>query len=115
MTGLITMSIRVLQRPIFLKTTQGKPGTLFITPIFSILPGVSKKMNDSEIRRFSAHKSLLCLSILNGSFILDAKVCLGTTGNICVSLQCTLGMSLYNFPGNERRQEFFMTQALESD
>ena len=29
--------------------------------------------------------------------------------------QCTLGMSLYNFPGNERRQVLFMTQALESD
>ena len=28
---------------------------------------------------------------------------------------CTLGKSLYNFPGNERRQELFMTQALESD
>ena len=54
------------------------------------IQGVSKKMPDSEIRRFRAHKSLLCLPILNGSFILDAKVCLGTTGNICVSLQCTL-------------------------
>ena len=30
-------------------------------------------------------------------------------------LQCTLGKSLYNFAGNERRQELFMTQALESD
>ena len=29
--------------------------------------------------------------------------------------QCTLGKSLYNFAGNERRQELFMTQALESD
>ena len=55
-----------------------------------LLEGVSKKVNDSEIRRFRAHKSLLCLSILNGVFILDAKVCLGTVGNICVSLQCTL-------------------------
>ena len=26
-----------------------------------------------------------------------------------------VGMSLYNFPGNERRQVLFMTQALESD
>ena len=30
-------------------------------------------------------------------------------------LHCTLGKSLYNFAGNERRQELFMTQALESD
>ena len=30
-------------------------------------------------------------------------------------LHCTLGMSLYNFPGNERRQVLFMKQALESD
>ena len=28
---------------------------------------------------------------------------------------CTLGKALYNFAGNERRQELFMTQALESD
>ena len=37
---------RVLQRPIFLKTTQGKRGTLFITPIFSILaPKICQKLN----------------------------------------------------------------------
>ena len=54
------------------------------------IQGVSKKMPDSEIRGFRAHKSLLCLFILYGSFVLDTKVCLGTTGNVCVSLQCTL-------------------------
>ena len=32
-----------------------------------------------------------------------------------LGLHGTLGKSLYNFPGNERRQELFMTQALESD
>ena len=37
---------RVLQRPIFLETTQGKPGTLLITPIFPILaPKICQKLN----------------------------------------------------------------------
>ena len=38
--------IRVLQRSIFLETTPGKPGTLLITPIFSILaPKICQKIN----------------------------------------------------------------------
>ena len=32
----------------------------------------------------------------------------------CVG-QCTLGKSLYKFPGNETRQELLTTQTLESD
>ena len=34
---ILNMFIRVLQRPIFLETTRGKPGTLLITPTCSIL------------------------------------------------------------------------------
>ena len=46
----------------------------------------------------------------------QGRCCGGSGGAVqCSAVQCTLGKSLYNFPGNERRQELFMTQALESD
>ena len=35
--ALAKVNIRVLQRPIFLETTQGKPGKLLITPMFFFL------------------------------------------------------------------------------
>ena len=62
--------------------------------------------------------TLVCLVWLGdsrfGSHRLGSR--LGCHGGECHwVIHCTLGISLYNFPGNERRQEFFMTQALESD
>ena len=39
-------AVECCRGPYFLKTTQGKPGTLFITPIFSILaPKICQKLN----------------------------------------------------------------------
>ena len=55
-----------------------------------VIYSVSKKIEYSEMGLFGAFKSLLCLTILNGLTLWVARACLGTTGNIFLSPQCTL-------------------------
>ena len=57
---------------------------------------------------------LMCLSYLE-HLCLDLLLSTNDLQCALMLMECTLGMSHYNFPGNERRQELFMTQALESD
>ena len=59
-------------------------------PIYTHIQGVPKKRVISEMRHLGAFKRVLYRSILSGTLIQDTRLCLGTTGNVCVSLQCTL-------------------------
>ena len=84
----------ILKADLYSKMEFSKPYIWFTEYMVyrTLLYSVFKKMEYSEMGLFGAFKSLLCLTILNGLTLWVARACLGTTGNIFLSLQCIFGL-----------------------